>query len=105
MAGSWDVVGVLLCNKLIVGIGWPAWYWRGGKAGRLAVYLRLGMYLTVFQRLAVLPWCGSIEEVILCGVPRTFPEHPFFSTAPLKAACTVVSVLLISAVDLCCSLC
>lgn len=24
--------------------------------------------------------CGSIEEVILRDVPRTFPEHPFFST-------------------------
>jgi hypothetical protein len=24
--------------------------------------------------------CGSIEEVILRDVPRTFPEHPLFNT-------------------------
>lgn len=24
--------------------------------------------------------CGSVEEAILRDVPRTFPEHPFFST-------------------------
>jgi len=25
--------------------------------------------------------CGSVEEVILRDVPRTFPEHPLFNTA------------------------
>jgi hypothetical protein len=28
----------------------------------------------------MLAGCGSVEEVILRDVPRTFPEHPLFHT-------------------------